>query len=86
MTSHTKNPRNQVTILKGFDPNLIPILIRNEYLEDRPRSGRPKKMTEDLSQTLVDKELNLTHAVSVARKYLFSTAGCKRYVLLGFLP
>ncbi|KAI1676220.1 hypothetical protein KJE20_14198 [Pyrenophora tritici-repentis] len=33
-------------VKRGFDPCQRPIEIRNEYLEDAPRSGRPSKQSE----------------------------------------
>lgn len=30
-------------IQRGFDPNHIPLTIRDEWLKDAPRTGRPSK-------------------------------------------
>ena len=42
-------------IQRGFDPNRYPLHIKNEYLKDSPRSGRPKKQTEDLTKLIAAK-------------------------------
>ncbi|KAM5361041.1 hypothetical protein ACJZ2D_013368 [Fusarium nematophilum] len=34
-------------IERGFDPNLRPIVVRDDYLRDAPRSGRPMKRIEE---------------------------------------
>ncbi|KAJ0146105.1 hypothetical protein HZ326_11159 [Fusarium oxysporum f. sp. albedinis] len=33
-------------IENGFDPNARSLILKDEYLRDRPRSGRPAKATE----------------------------------------
>lgn len=33
-------------IKNGFDPNSLPLNLRDDHLKDAPRSGRPKKVTE----------------------------------------
>ena len=38
-------------IQRGFDPNVLPLTIKDEYLQDAPRSGRPSKQTEDIKQS-----------------------------------
>ncbi|KAF2179649.1 hypothetical protein K469DRAFT_716165 [Zopfia rhizophila CBS 207.26] len=38
----------KTVIQRGFDPNHIPLVIKDEYLQDAPRSGRPTKQTEDV--------------------------------------
>lgn len=42
-------------IQRGFDPNIRPLLLRNEYLEDAPRSGRPTKQTEEVKDLIISK-------------------------------
>ncbi|KAF1813253.1 hypothetical protein P152DRAFT_434157, partial [Eremomyces bilateralis CBS 781.70] len=42
-------------IERGFDPNHLPLHIRDEWLEDAPRPGRPQKQTEELSNTVLTK-------------------------------
>ncbi|KAK2471147.1 hypothetical protein H9L39_17378 [Fusarium oxysporum f. sp. albedinis] len=40
-------------IERGFDPNSTPIIIRNAYLQDAPRSGRPKKHTDEATKEVI---------------------------------
>jgi DNA-binding transcriptional MerR regulator len=42
-------------IQRGFDPNALPIVIKDEHLKDAPRSGRPLKQTEPTKDTLTHK-------------------------------
>jgi transposase len=42
-------------IERGFDPNLRPLLIKDEWLQDAPRSGRPSKQTPDTKEKVVAK-------------------------------
>ena len=42
-------------IRRGFDPNRFPLEIKNEYIEDGERSGRPKKLTEALEKVVSEK-------------------------------
>jgi transposase len=42
-------------VQRGFDPNLTPVAIHDEYLEDAPRLGRPKKQTEEAINATVQK-------------------------------
>ncbi|KAL7760724.1 hypothetical protein ACKLNR_010814 [Fusarium oxysporum f. sp. zingiberi] len=42
-------------IENGFDPNIRPLILKDEYLKDRPRSGRPTKVTEENKELLIGK-------------------------------
>ena len=42
-------------IKRGFEPNSLPLVIRDEWLQDAPRSGRPTKITPEVTQKLVAK-------------------------------
>ncbi|KFY41167.1 hypothetical protein V494_03175 [Pseudogymnoascus sp. VKM F-4513 (FW-928)] len=42
-------------IERGFDPNHIPLVIRDEWLQDAPRSGRPVKQTVDARKEIIAK-------------------------------
>ncbi|EXA28976.1 hypothetical protein FOVG_19455 [Fusarium oxysporum f. sp. pisi HDV247] len=42
-------------ISRGFDPNIRPLILKNEYLEDAPRSGRPTKKTDEAKQLIIGK-------------------------------
>lgn len=42
-------------ISRGFNPNQRPIVIRDSYLEDAPRSGRPTKRTEEAKEAVLAK-------------------------------
>jgi transposase len=42
-------------IERGFDPNHKPFSLKPEYVEDAPRSGRPSKQTEEISQSIIRK-------------------------------
>jgi transposase len=42
-------------IERGFDPNHMPFSLQDEWLEDAPRSGRPRKQTEETVNKAVSK-------------------------------
>ena len=42
-------------IERGFDPNQDPLIIKDSYVEDKKRSGRPKKQTEEAITTTISK-------------------------------
>jgi hypothetical protein len=42
-------------IERGFDPNARPLIFRDEYFEDAPRSGRPPKQTDKAQEAVVGK-------------------------------
>jgi transposase len=42
-------------IERGFDPNHRPFTLKDEWLEDAPRSGRPSKQTPETSQVIISK-------------------------------
>jgi transposase len=42
-------------VQRGFDPNILPLIIKNQFLEDAPRSGRPTKQTEEMKQSIAAK-------------------------------
>lgn len=42
-------------IERGFDPNRLPLVIKDAWLQDAPRSGRPTKQTESTKQQVIDK-------------------------------
>jgi hypothetical protein len=42
-------------IQRGFDPNAVPLVIKDEYLQDAPRSGRPSKQTEPVNEAITQK-------------------------------
>ncbi len=42
-------------IERGFEPNQSPMVLRDEWLEDAPRSGRPTKQTPDTTTRTVAK-------------------------------
>jgi Transposase len=42
-------------IERGFEPNERPLRLRNEWLEDAPRSGRPRKRTQETQDLIVAK-------------------------------
>jgi hypothetical protein len=42
-------------IENGFDPNVRPLILKDEYLRDRPRSGRPTKATEENKELVIGK-------------------------------
>ncbi|SCN68977.1 uncharacterized protein FFB20_03274 [Fusarium fujikuroi] len=39
----------------GFDPNVRPLILKDEYLRDKPRSGRPTKATEENKELVIGK-------------------------------
>lgn len=49
ITGLSKSTVNSIyarAIERGFEPSLKPLILKDEYLEDAPRSGRPTKHTE----------------------------------------
>ena len=42
-------------IQRGFDPNIRPLVIKDEWLEDASRSGRPRKQTPETTERVVAK-------------------------------
>ncbi|KAG5793518.1 hypothetical protein H9Q71_014431, partial [Fusarium xylarioides] len=40
---------------RGFDPNVRPLILKDEYLKDKPRSGRPTKATEETKELVIGK-------------------------------
>ena len=42
-------------IERGFDPNERPFILKDEWLEDSPRSGRPTKQTPETKEKIVAK-------------------------------
>ncbi len=50
-------------IERGFEPNTLPMVIRDEWLKDSPRSGRPTKRAPDTKQKLQVK-VHLDHSAA----------------------
>ncbi|KAF1981718.1 hypothetical protein K402DRAFT_312670, partial [Aulographum hederae CBS 113979] len=46
-------------IERGFDPNILPLVIKNEYLIDAPRSGRPSKQKDPEIQDAITTKVRL---------------------------
>ncbi|KAG6112225.1 hypothetical protein E4U14_002133 [Claviceps sp. LM454 group G7] len=42
-------------IERGFDPQRRPVIVKNCYVEEAPRSGRPTKQTPELKEALLSK-------------------------------
>jgi len=42
-------------IKRGFEPSASPLVIKDEFLRDAPRSGRPIKQTEIIKQAITTK-------------------------------
>jgi transposase len=42
-------------IERGFEPNHRPLTIRDDWLKDAPRSGRPSKQTPEIQQQVINK-------------------------------
>lgn len=40
---------------RGFDPNAVPLVIKDEYLIDASRSGRPSKQTDTIVKAIIQK-------------------------------
>ena len=58
LTGLTKSTINRIyarAIEAGFDPSVKPITIRDEWLRDKPRSGRPSKLGDELTQLVSEK-------------------------------
>ncbi|KAM4057193.1 hypothetical protein HRG_014841 [Hirsutella rhossiliensis] len=39
-------------IERGFEPNKLPLTIRDEWLQDAPRSGRPRKQAPSTEEAI----------------------------------
>lgn len=55
LSKRTINDIYSRAISRGFEPNTLPLTIKDEFLKDAPRSGRPLKQTEEAKQLLVTK-------------------------------
>ncbi|KAJ3495529.1 hypothetical protein NLG97_g3332 [Lecanicillium saksenae] len=55
VTRHTVNRLFAKAKERGFDPDVRPITLKNEHLEDAPRPGRPLKQTEEIIQQVITK-------------------------------
>jgi transposase len=53
LTPQTINNIYARAIKRGFDPNQKPFIMKSEYVQDTPRSGRPTKQAEPAKQALV---------------------------------
>ena len=42
-------------IKRGFNPNQRPLSLRDKYLQDAPRSGRPLKRTTEAQESVISK-------------------------------
>ena len=45
LPTRTVNSIYARAIERGFDPNAVPLVLKDEYLQDAPRAGRPTKQT-----------------------------------------
>lgn len=45
-------------IERGFEPNHRPFVLRDEWLEDAPRSGRPSKQTPEITEKITSQVRN----------------------------
>ena len=58
------SPKNTINyiyaraIARGFDPNQRPMVIKNCYVEDAPRNGRPTKRTQEMKKAAIAKVLH----------------------------
>jgi hypothetical protein len=52
---HTVNSIYTRAIERGFDPNIRPIIIKDEWLKDAPQSSRPSKQTTEIKEKVVSK-------------------------------
>ena len=55
ISRHAINRIYAKAIQRGFDPTHSPLLLKDEWLEDAPRSGRPTKKTPNLVQNVLGK-------------------------------
>jgi hypothetical protein len=56
LTGLSVNQVNRIyarAISRGFDPNYRPFTLKDEWLEDAPRSGRPSKQTDSTTESVV---------------------------------
>lgn len=61
ITGLPKNTINYIyarAIARGFDPNQRPMVIKNCYVEDAPRNGRPTKRTQEMKKAAIAKVLH----------------------------
>ncbi len=38
---------------RGFEPKTLPLSIRNEHVQDKPRTGRPLKQRKETTEKLI---------------------------------
>ena len=58
LTGLSKRQVNRIlakAIERGFDLNSRPLVLRNAFLEDAPRSGRPRIQTDDITTQIINK-------------------------------
>lgn len=55
LTISTINRIYSWAIQRGFDPNLRLLVIKDKWLKDAPRSGRPRKQTPEIIEKVVVK-------------------------------
>jgi transposase len=55
LSTRTINEIYARAIRRGFEPNERPFRLSDKYLEDAPRSGRPRKRTEETSDLVISK-------------------------------
>lgn len=52
---HTVRSIFSRAIKRGFEPNNRPLEILDDFVTDAPRSGRPRKQTEEVQEKLLSK-------------------------------
>ncbi|KAL6402750.1 hypothetical protein AUP68_14086 [Ilyonectria robusta] len=55
LSPRTINEIYSRAISRGFDPNLRPMILHDEYLHNAPASGRPKKQTDEAQDQILVK-------------------------------
>lgn len=55
LSKRTINDIYARAIQRGFDPNVVPLALKDEYLQDAPRSGRHTKQTVAVKEVLIQK-------------------------------
>ena len=61
-------------IKRGFDPNSRPLVLKDEFVVDAPRSGRPTKQSQLEKQAALEEEARTTTTTTTSASTTTTTA------------
>lgn len=50
-------------IQRGFNPNCYPLVLKDEFLQDAPRSGRPRKQADESTKSTSTKDVGIVSRI-----------------------